>query len=137
MSGARRIGEFRLISLINHILKTISKILPTRLKKKISDLIYPSQSTYLHDRSILDSVVSAQEIMIACTKYNWPAFFLKLDFAKAFDTIDWSFLLKVLQARSFGDRWYGWIQSLLIFGFSYVLVNEQPEAPSRCKRGLR
>ena len=88
MSGARCIGEFRLVSLINHILKTISKILPTRLKKKISDLIYPSQSTFLQDRSILDSVVSAQEIMIACTKYNWSAFFLKLDFAKAFDTID-------------------------------------------------
>ena len=86
-------------------------------------MIDPSQSAFLHSCSILDSVTIVQEIISACTKYKWSAFFLKLDFAKAFDTMDWFFFHKVLQARGFGDRWCGWILSLLISGFSSVIVN--------------
>jgi len=93
--------------------------------------------TFLQGCSILDSVATAHEIISTCAKYNWSTFFLKIDFAKAFDTIDWAFLLKVLHARVFGDRWCGWIQSLLCFGFSSVLVNSLPGTPFRCKRGLR
>jgi len=74
--GARCIGDFRPISLINGILKIISKVLVGRLKKKINDLIDPSQSAFLHGCSILDSVASVQEIISACTKYNWSAYFL-------------------------------------------------------------
>jgi len=82
-----------LFRLINGIVKIISKVLTNRLKSKIGDLIDPSQSTFIHDRSILNNVASAQEIISACTKYKWHAFFLKLDFSKAFDSIASSFLL--------------------------------------------
>jgi len=51
--------------------------------------------------------------------------------------IDWSFLLKVLQARGFGVRWSGWILSLLSTGFFRVLINDQPRASFRWKRELR
>jgi len=70
----------------------------------------------------------AQEILITCVKNNWSAFFLKLDFAKAFDTLKWAFLLKVLHACGFDVRWCGWIQ-FLNSEFSLVLINSQPEAP--------
>jgi len=82
-------------------------------------------------------VASAQEIISACTKHNWLAYFLKLDFAKAFDTIDWSFLLKIIQARGSCSRRCRWIQSLPSSGLSSVLINGQPGIPFRCKRGLR
>lgn len=113
-AGARHIEEFRPISLINDILKIISKVLACRLKTKIGQLIDPAQSAFLNGRSILDSVVTAHEIMTFCVKHKWPAFFLKIDFARAFDTIDWFFLFKVLQARGFGVRWCGWISSLAL-----------------------
>ena len=47
IAGARRIGYFRPISLINGIIKIISKVFIGRLKKKINDLIDPSQSAFL------------------------------------------------------------------------------------------
>ena len=126
MTGARRVGDFRRICLVNGILKVTSKVLACRLKTKISALIEPSQSAFLQGRSILDSVTTAQEIISACTKNKWPAFFLKLDYAKAFDTIDWTFLIKVLQARGFSVKWCSWIHSLHSSGFSSVLVDGQP-----------
>ena len=123
--------------MINGILKIISKILACGLKTRISELIDPSQFAFLYGRSILDSVAIAQEIMSACTKHNWTAFFLKVDFAKAFDTMDWSFLLKVLQIRGFSDRWCSCILTLLSSGFFFVPINGQPGASFRCKCRLR
>ena len=64
IAGARRISDFRSI---NDILKIIFKVLAGRLKQKIGELIQPSQSASLHDRSILDSVASAQKIISAYT----------------------------------------------------------------------
>jgi len=48
IAGARRIRDFRPISLINDILKIISKVLAGQLKQKIGDLIEPFQLTFLH-----------------------------------------------------------------------------------------
>jgi hypothetical protein len=36
-----------------------------------------------------------------CAKQKTPALVLKLDFAKAFDSIDWLILRKILLARGF------------------------------------
>jgi hypothetical protein len=37
---------------------------------------------------------------------------LKLEFAKAFDTIETQAILKILQCWGFDDRWLGWGQSI-------------------------
>ena len=76
---------------------------------------------------------TAQEIISACFKFKWSGFFLKLDFTKSLDTIDWNFLLKVLQVRV-GAKWFGWIQAMLSSGFSLVFANGQPDAPFNCRR---
>ena len=60
------------------------------MKTKIGELIDPSQSTFLQGWSVLDSIAAAQEIISACAKHHWPTFFLKLEFTKTFDTLDWS-----------------------------------------------
>jgi hypothetical protein len=39
---------------------------------------------------------------------------LKIDIAKAFDTVAWTFLLEVLQHMGFGLRWRNWISIILL-----------------------
>lgn len=48
-----------------------------------------------------------------CKKRKLPTMVLKLDFAKAFDTVDWVGLDLVLQAWGFSVKWRNWIQSIL------------------------
>jgi len=50
ISGARNIGDFKPISLINSIFKIISKFLALQLEKKIGDLIDPAQSAFIHGK---------------------------------------------------------------------------------------
>lgn len=46
-----------------------------------------------------------------------------IDFAKAFDTIEWSFLIQTLQAFGFGSVFIGWIQALIHSAYLSFLVN--------------
>lgn len=65
------------------------------------------------------------------------AMFVKLDFAKAFDSVSWSFLKDVLLARGFPNRWIKWIDHLLTSSSSRVLLNGTDSEFFSHKKGLR
>lgn len=86
-------------------------------------------------RCILDNIVTAEELIfcrIFCLhKQRLPGHILKVDFAKAFDLVDWDFLFDLLSARGFGDRWVGWIKSILSSLKASILVNGSPKGYTR------
>jgi hypothetical protein len=49
--------------------------------------------------------------------------FLKLDIAKAFDSVRWDFLQEVMEQLGFGVKWRNWVSILLSAGSSSVLLN--------------
>ena len=49
--------------------------------------------------------------------------FLKLDFCKAFDNVDWGLLMGVMEAMGFGPKWIGWIRNFVLEQRITVLVN--------------
>jgi hypothetical protein len=62
---------------------------------------------------------------------------LKLDFAKAFDTVEHEALLQVMKHKGFNDKWLQWAASILSTGTSSVLLNGIPGKQFVCKRGVR
>jgi len=70
-------------------------------------------------------------------KKKIPNILLKLDVAKAFDTVEWPFMLAVLQAMGFGLCSRHWITTLLSSATSNILLNGQPRKPIRHRRGVR
>ena len=52
-----------------------------------------------------------------------PTLFLKLDIAKAFDTVRWDYLHEVMQWMGFEPRWRAWVTTLLATTSSSVLLN--------------
>jgi hypothetical protein len=62
---------------------------------------------------------------------------LKIDLAKAFDSVAWTFLLEVLEHAGFPARWRDWISAMLYTASTQVLVNGRPGDRIRHARGLR
>ena len=56
---------------------------------------------------------------------------------KAFDKVGHEAIIQILKHKGFSDKWVGWMHSLLNSGESYVLLNDIPDKPFLCKRGVR
>ncbi|WOK93632.1 hypothetical protein Cni_G02332 [Canna indica] len=82
----------------------------TRLNEQIQPLIDNSQCAFLKGKGALDSYMAAHELINLCKQRREEAFFIKLDMAKAFDSVDCEFA---------------------------TLINGVPEKWFRHKRGLR
>lgn len=73
----------------------------------------PSQTAFVRGRFILESVVTAHEAIHEVHKSGSPRVVLKLDYEKAYDRVNWDFLLEMLTSRGFGSKWINWIFSML------------------------
>ena len=58
--------------------------------------------SYVEDRYIGDTVRSIFDIMDFTVKENIPGLLIFVDFQKAFDSIEWDFLVSCLEAFNFG-----------------------------------
>nr|CAD1830175.1 unnamed protein product [Ananas comosus var. bracteatus] len=129
--------DYRPISLVHSLSKLISKVLATRLQAFMDKLINPFQAAFIKGRSILDNFNSAHILIHHLHSSKERAALLKIDFERAFDHINWQFLLALLKARGFDNRWLGWIEALLHSANTAVLLNGIPGKAFTCKRGLR
>ena len=88
VQGPEQIGDFRPISLTNSLYLIFAKVLANRLRRVLSSLISPFQSAFILGRQMTDSIVLAEEIVTAWRRDGTTGFMWKVDFAKAYDSID-------------------------------------------------
>lgn len=85
-----KLSDFRPISLSNVSYKFFSKILNTRHKKTLSNIISKEQNSCLEGRSTRENIGLAQEMMQSISNATYGGnIILKLDVEKAFDRIEW------------------------------------------------
>lgn len=98
------IKQYRPISLVNCSMKIISKLMTLRLDPIMDRLIDPTQSAFVKGRYILDNVVLSHEILHSCRQSKEQGVVIKLDLEKAYDKVNWSFLLEVMRTRGFDQQ---------------------------------
>ncbi len=101
---AKRFSDFRPISLVSCYYKIISKLLANRLSKIIHKVISEEQHGFLSGKQTLDCVMVANETVHHLRHSNQEGLLLKLDFEKAYDSVDWVYLDDVLRLMGFGNR---------------------------------
>jgi len=129
--------DFRLISLVHSLVKLLTKILANRLAPLLDSLISANQSAFIRERCIHVNFILVQQTVKVLHRFKVPSLFLKLDIAKAFDSVSWSFLLEVLQHLGFGPSWCNLVANLLSTSSTPILVNGEPSDHLQHHRGLR
>jgi hypothetical protein len=135
---ASSIDQYRPIAMANFKFKVISKIIADRLASIMPDLVSDEQKGFIHGRNIKECLCIASE---AANLLHNKAFggnlALKIDITKAFDTLEWSFVLKVLKCFGFNDVFCHWIHIILQSAFLSVSINGNSHGYFNCTRGVR
>jgi hypothetical protein len=76
-----------------------------RISNVANRLVASNQTTFIKMRYILESVVIAHEVIHSVHQSKQEGFILKVDYEKAYDKVNWKFLLGILEKRGFGKRW--------------------------------
>nr|TKR85361.1 hypothetical protein D5086_0000248420 [Populus alba] len=85
------------ISCCNVIYKVLSKILASRFAQVLHEMVSPMQNAFLGGRYMSDNINLVQELLRQyCRKRSSPRCLLKVDFKKAFDSVQWDFLESLL-----------------------------------------
>lgn len=107
------VPDYRPISLIGCLNKIISKMLGNCLKEVVDFLIGEEQSAFIAGRFILDGPLIVNEIIAWLRSTKSKAFFLKLDFEKAYDMVSCGFWTQCWSKWVFLQ--YGEVGSRIVF----------------------
>ncbi|RVW40785.1 LINE-1 retrotransposable element ORF2 protein [Vitis vinifera] len=135
--GAEDLGDFRPISLLGGVYKVLAKVLSNIIKEVLDKVVSPDQNAFVKGRQILDASLIANEVIDYWLKRKEKGVICKLNIEKAYDSINWNFLMKVMRKMGFGDRWMKWIWWCISTASFSILVNGVPAGYFSNSRGLR
>ncbi|KAJ9536410.1 hypothetical protein OSB04_un000423 [Centaurea solstitialis] len=136
--NATRVSDFRPISCCNVLYKVISKIVAERMKPYLSQLIGPDQSAFIPGRRISDNILMAHELVAGYQRnIGRPRCAFKIDLRKAYDTVDWRFLLRMLSGLGFHPVFCKWIDQMLNTSSFSIALNGDTFGFFKGARGLR
>lgn len=121
--NAKEMKSFRSISLGNCSVKIFSKATTNKISFIGDKLLSSCQTAFVKGHFILESVVTAHEVIHELNSAGKSRIVLKLDYEKAYD-MNWGFLMEILTSRGFGNKWISWVYSTLRQSSFCVKLND-------------
>ncbi|KAJ4802650.1 RNA-directed DNA polymerase (reverse transcriptase)-related family protein [Rhynchospora pubera] len=135
----KEVTDYRPISVCNLVYKVISKLLSARMRCLMSRLVGCNQCAFVPGRVISDNILLLREIMHSFAKstFREQAFCFKCDLSKAFDRMEWHFVVRVLQLYGFPPIFVSWIMSCVTSASFALVINGAADGFITPARGLR
>jgi hypothetical protein len=108
---------------LNVSYKIIAKALALKIRHLLPLIVRPEQTGFIKSRYILDNIIAVWEGMEWARQSKQAALFLKIDFAKAYDRIEWPFILAMLQALGFGPQFLHSVEMLFGDASACITIN--------------
>ena len=74
----------------------------------------------------MDGFLIANELVDSVKQNKTKGLLLKVDFERAYDGVDWSFLMFIMEKMGFGIKWRKWIFQCISTVSLSILVNGSP-----------
>uniref|UniRef100_A0A803K2L7 Reverse transcriptase domain-containing protein n=1 Tax=Xenopus tropicalis TaxID=8364 RepID=A0A803K2L7_XENTR len=130
-------GSYRPISLLNTDAKIFAKILSNRLKLVIEELIHPDQTGFMPNKATNINIRRLFTNIHADHRNKGSRIVVSLDAAKAFDSVEWSYLWEVLGGYGLGEQFIQWVKLLYQSPIAKVRVNGYTSPEFSLTRGTR
>lgn len=105
--------DWRPLTILNTTYKILAKLLAIRLKRVLPSLISKQQTGFILGRHILENISIAWLTIDWIQKNLIPSLFLKLDFEKAFDRVDHSYIWETMHLLGIGSHFIKLVKGCL------------------------
>ena len=123
--------------MLNASYKFASSCIAERLKCYLNKLIHDDQKGFISGRFIGENTRLIYDLMYETKRLQIPGMILLIDFEKAFDTVSWSFIDKVLDIFNFGTSIKNWVHTFYKDSESCVIQNGIMSPFFKLGRGCR
>ncbi|GBG63425.1 hypothetical protein CBR_g38045 [Chara braunii] len=117
------VRNWRSISLVNVVYKLLARTLASRLSKFLPGLVQRDQGAFVQGRSIFENVVTTIEALKLVDREDEETAVLLLYLEKAYDRVNWTFVITTLKVAGFGEAFCRWGKVLYLFSSAAVCVN--------------
>ena len=130
-------GDFRLISLMSHLLKILLRIILRRIPSKCEEMISKEQYGFRPGMRTREALYRAQLLLQKCREFRKPVYACFIDFEKAFDRVQHEKLIQILKKIGLDEWDTGLITDLYWKQTAFVQVGGAKSNKILIKRGVR
>ena len=129
--------NWRPITLLNVDLKIAAKTVAKRLETVLPNLIHSDQTGFVKGRYIGENIRLISNVLDLTKDQKIPGIPVALDFRKAFDSLEWPFIMITLDAFNFGSSIKRWISTFYTNIESAILNNGYTTNWFKPSKGVR
>ena len=131
------VKNYRPISLTNIDYRILAFTLSERLHKVLNNIICSDQCAYVRGRYMGTNIRLVNDVIDFFDMTDKNGILFMLDFTKAFDSLEWNFLLKTLRFFNFGPSFIKWIETIYYQPVACVKNNGHFSDTFGISRGIR